>query len=140
MQSMRRNRTGEDTANRCSIATHQRARLRVAKKSVVLDLCSCLRHSEACSLLNLFGVRQAGDLIASQSKHGPFMHRLRSERAIKFDRRFIPIEHSPFHSPAAAITRNLCKLYKQGATITFPALVRLHEQIFKIKSGPPEPG
>ena len=46
-----------------AVATHQRASLRVAKKSVVLDLCSCLRHSDSLALY-LFGVRERGDLIA----------------------------------------------------------------------------
>ena len=32
-----------------SVATHQRASLRVTEKTVVLNLCSCPRHSDSCS-------------------------------------------------------------------------------------------
>src|SRR4029077_12462371 len=39
----------------------------------------------------------------------------------------------------ASIARNLRKLYKQTTTITFTALLRLHEQIFEIKSRSPKP-
>src|SRR5260370_6881126 len=67
------------------------------------------------------------------------MHRRGAKRAIKLDRRFIPIEHGPFHPAAAAITRNLRKLDEQCTTITFATPIRLHEQIFKVKPGPPKP-
>ena len=39
----------------------------------------------------------------------------------------------------AKIARDLRKLDKQCATIAFAALLRLHEQIFEIKAGSPEP-
>jgi len=67
------------------------------------------------------------------------MHRCCAKCAIEFDRRFIPIEHSPFHPAAAAIARDLRKLDKQGATITFATLLWLHEQIFQIEPRPSEP-
>src|SRR5439155_22513784 len=67
------------------------------------------------------------------------MHRLRPERAIKLDRWLVPIEHSPFHPAAAAVPRDLCQLNKQRATVSFAAVLRLHEQIFKIKPGSPQP-
>ena len=63
------------------------------------------------------------------------MHRCCAKCAIEFDRRLVPIEHCPFHSATPAITRNLRKLYKQRATITFAALLRLNEQIFEVKPG-----
>src|SRR4029077_8180696 len=49
------------------------------------------------------------------------------------------VEHRPFHPAAAPIARDSCKLYKQSATITFPALLRLHEQILEIKARSSEP-
>src|SRR5207249_9358931 len=67
------------------------------------------------------------------------MHRLRPERAIKLDRWLVPIEHSPFHPAAAAVPRDLCQLNKQRATVSFAAVLRLHEQIFEIKPDSPQP-
>ena len=90
-------------------------------------------------LLDLLRLRESGDPIARQSEHGPFLHRLCPERAIKLDRRFIPIEHSPFHPAAAALQRNLGKIDKQCAAITFSASLWLDEQVFEIKARSPEP-
>src|SRR5206468_12162811 len=45
----------------------------------------------------------------------------------------------PIPSTAATITRDLRKLYKQRATITFAALLKLDEQIFEIKARPSQP-
>src|SRR5207249_4473429 len=87
--------------------------------------------------LHSFPTRRSSDL---QSEHGPFVHRLCAERAIKFYSRFIPIEHSPFHPAAAPVPRNFRKLNEQCAPITFAALFRLHEQIFEVKPWSPQPG
>src|SRR5439155_24027217 len=46
----------------------------------------------------------------------------------------------PFHPAATAIARDLRKIDKQRAAITFATLLRFHEQIFEIKSGSPKPG
>src|SRR5580765_7451433 len=68
------------------------------------------------------------------------MHWLGAERAIKFDRWLVPIEHSPFQSPALSIPRDLRKLDQQRASTAFAALVRLHEQVFEVKPGSSKPG
>src|SRR6266536_6408293 len=68
------------------------------------------------------------------------MHWFGAERAIKLDRRFVPIEHRPFQSPALSVPRDLRKLDQQCASIAFAALVRLHEQVFEVKAGSSQPG
>src|SRR4029077_9917002 len=85
-------------------------------------------------------VREARNSVTRQPKHRPFVHWLRVESAIKLYRRFVPIEHSPFHPAAAPVPRNFRKLNEQCAPITFAALFRFHEQVFEVKPRPPQPG
>src|ERR1044072_9076900 len=68
------------------------------------------------------------------------MHWLGAERAIKLYRRFVPIKHSPFHSPAFSVPRDLRKLDQQRASIAFAALIRIHEQVLELKPGSSKPG
>src|SRR5207249_3015031 len=101
------------------------------------DVCS----SDLCFFRqNGFGLREPGDPIRRQAEYGPLIHRFCTESAIKLDRRFVPIEHRPFHSTAAAITGDPGKIDKQSAPVTPATLLRLHEQVFEIKPGPTKPG
>src|SRR2546427_6308159 len=86
-----------------------------------------------------FGLRKLRDPITRQPEYGPFLHRFCAQSAIKLDRRFVPIEHSPFHPAAAALQRNLGKIDKQCAAITFSASLWLDEQVFEIKARSREP-
>src|SRR6266404_9307878 len=95
-------------------------------------------QTPANSLVLRLALRQSCNPVARQPEYGPFVHRLCAKRTIKLDGRLVPIEHSPFHPAAAAITRNLRKLDKQRPTAPFPALLRFHEQIFQIEPRPPK--
>ncbi len=91
-------------------------------------------------MLDSSRIRESRNFIARQAKHSPFVHRFCAERAIKLYRRFIPIEHGPFHPAASPIPCDFRKLDEQCAPITFAALFRFHEQVFEVKPGSPEPG
>ena len=79
-----------------AVATHQRASLRVTKKSVVLDPCGCLRHSDSCSCCYSYSTYSEFAKLASSSRvsrntvHSSIG--FAPSVAIEFDRRFTPIE------------------------------------------------
>src|SRR4029077_10172155 len=135
-QSTPANRTAESKANQRSHRDSQARRS--AYHSRTRNLRSLFRSS-SWFLHNGFGLCQLGDSLTCQSKYSPFIQRLSAERAIKLDRRFIPIEDGPFHPPAGPIARDLCKIDKQCPAITFATLLRFHEEICEIKSGSPKP-
>src|SRR2546430_1274990 len=85
-------------------------------------------------------VSQFRNPILGQSKYGPVIHRSRTKLAIKFNCRFVPIEHRPFHAAAAAFARNFGQVYKQRATVTFSAHLWFDKQILEIQARATKPG
>jgi len=84
--------------------------------------------------------REPGYFIGLQAKDRPFIQWPGPKFTIELNGWFVPIQDRPFHPPAATIARNLCQMNKQGAAVAFAAQLWFHEEIFKVKPWPAQPG
>src|SRR5438552_8087921 len=88
-----------------------------------------MRVSSAASL-----IRQTLERFAGNAENRPFVHWHGAELLVELDRRFIPIEHRPFESPAVGLARDPRQLDEHGAPKSSAAHFRDDEQVFEIQT------
>src|SRR6185437_14560804 len=62
----------------------------------------------------------------------------RTERPVKPDRLFVPVEHRPFEPAAAPLHREAGKVDQKGAAVAPATEVGLDEQVLQVEPAPPQ--
>src|SRR5687768_5920325 len=97
------------------------------------------RHSGRLSnRLRIYGAGRTGhrgERLAFQPLHDPLAHRTRANRAIKGDRRLVPVKDCPFQPCTIAFDRELRQTSKQRLAGARAAGLRPDVQVLEINSG-----
>src|SRR5580658_1899606 len=73
---------------------------------------------------------------ARQPTNAPLGNDGRTQRAIKRDGRFIPVEHRPFAPPASPIDRNAGHFADERSTVALAAMLGKDEQVLQMETRP----